>query len=139
MTPRAPPSPAPPPTPGDRPRVTLRRALLALAGLCTAAPQARADVLPPGPQDPRSNDRFGDAVAVVGGQLLVGAPGDNDAAFNGGAVYVFEGSALVDKLYSAEHAAHAWFGGPIVADGDTILVGGLPHGSSESKAPRRIG
>ncbi|MHC5112140.1 MAG: hypothetical protein ACYTHJ_19950 [Planctomycetota bacterium] len=42
------------------------------------------------PEDISAGDRFGEAVVIEGSLAVVGAPGDDSAAPNGGAVHVFE-------------------------------------------------
>src|SRR5439155_19345736 len=70
----------------------------------------RATVLIPGPfhtfltvplntpQPPAAGDAFGSGVALAGGQAFVGAPGNDAAAENAGAVYVFQGAPTVGVL-----------------------------------------
>lgn len=72
---------------------------------------------------------FGDAVAIDGSTLVVGAPRtDRPGAFRAGAVYVFELSAnaytLTATLSSpAPHQAWEAFGTAVAVDGDRIVVG----------------
>src|SRR5690606_16795290 len=80
------------------------------------------------PEDPRRNDLFGAAIAEDGEWLAIGAPGDNDRAFNGGAVYLFElgGAAprLRHKLHADDPRPQAWFGAALAIDGERLIVGG---------------
>ncbi len=82
-------------------------------------------------RDRHINDRFGSTVAIVGDDLLIGASGDNSAAFNGGAVYVFErddddGTLVAkDKLYPEGIRGQEWFGTAMASDGERLIVGGV--------------
>ena len=81
-------------------------------------------------QDGLANDHFGDAVAVDGNMVLVGAPLDDDdanARANQGAAYVFErsGGAWTEtkKLTHSTPAAHDTFGEDVALVGDVAVVG----------------
>lgn len=73
------------------------------------------------------DDLFGQAVAVDGDTLLVGAAGDSTSAVYAGAVYVFQPSAGVwtqtDKLAAADAAAWDGFGHAVALRGDTAVIG----------------
>lgn len=74
-------------------------------------------------------DRFGSSVAVYGGVAVIGAPGDDSKALNGGAVYVFEGSGTnwteSVELFSPETLAVSGdhFGNAVAIDGDRAVFG----------------
>lgn len=81
-------------------------------------------------RDRHINDRFGSSVAIVGDQLLIGASGDNAAAFNGGAVYVFDDEkdgelVAQDKLYPTDLRGQEWFGTAMASDGERLIVSGV--------------
>ncbi|MEM7575244.1 MAG: HYR domain-containing protein, partial [Bacteroidota bacterium] len=84
--------------------------------------------------DRESNDGFGNAVAIDGNRLVIGAQSeDDDESGNNnlnsaGSAYVFElnGSGnwvQVDKLVSADRAATDLFGSSVDISGDFIIVG----------------
>ena len=72
---------------------------------------------------------FGTSVAMSGGRVLVGAPGDSppDVGQNAGAAYIFEydGTDWVEttKLTASDAAGQAAFGGAVDLDGDHALIG----------------
>ena len=75
------------------------------------------------PSDLDAGDWFGDAVAISGNTIAIGAPNHDDQ----GAVYVFQrnGTAWTQraKLTSADASTHDRFGNSIGISGDTIIVG----------------
>ncbi|MCP3906135.1 MAG: hypothetical protein GY715_21130, partial [Planctomycetes bacterium] len=77
---------------------------------------------------PEEFDRFGAAVALHGSRIVVGAPGDDEAGAQAGAVYVFEkiGSdwTEIDKLVPPS-SVEGEFGTSVTVWGDRI-VGGAP-------------
>ncbi|MCB9914488.1 MAG: FG-GAP repeat protein [Planctomycetes bacterium] len=79
------------------------------------------------PPDPAPNHFFGTAVDLSDGRLAVGAPGDDDAALDAGAVYVYARSGaqwvLEDKLVASGAPAHAWLGGTLSLDGPRLAAG----------------
>lgn len=79
------------------------------------------------PGVPTENDEFGHTVATDGSRLYVGAPGDDSAAVNAGAVYIFvrvgTAWALEAKLISPSPQALAEFGGAVAIDGSRLVVG----------------
>lgn len=70
-------------------------------------------------------DWFGWAVASLGSNTLVGAPGDDAAGSNAGAVYLFDPSAVLlhTILNPTPGAGNDWFGCAVAALGSNILVG----------------
>jgi hypothetical protein len=74
--------------------------------------------------DPAANDAFGNAVAVRGDHVAVGAYGKDDGA---GAVYVFrpEGDDWVEaaKLTAPEPVEEHYFGQSVAMHGDRLVVG----------------
>lgn len=77
--------------------------------------------------DGEANDQFGVSVAIDGGMAVVGAFGDDDAAVNAGAIYVFQknqgGSdnwGFVAKLLATTPLIRGGFGMDVAVDGDTF-------------------
>src|SRR5207249_3487864 len=91
------------------------------------------------PQPPAAGDAFGSGVALAGGQAFVGAPGNDAAAENAGAVYVFQGAPTAGVLgnflrtiYSPTPHRNAAFGAALAAGG-THLVVGAPFDSVDER------
>ncbi len=83
--------------------------------------------------DGAGSDEFGQAVAVSGDIVIVGAPLDDDAGFNSGSAYVFErdetGSWVeVAKLVASDGAANANFAEAVALQGTLAVVGGEDFG-----------
>ena len=84
-----------------------------------------------------STDFFGHSVAVDGDVLVVGAPGDEDEAPEGGAVYVFrdgaDGFRLEQRLVSelpvegGQFGLHVALRGAVILTGSPGDAGGLAH------------
>ena len=74
---------------------------------------------------PAGADRFGDSVAAVGGNVLVGAPGDDHGANEAGEAYLFHGTtgALLRTFQNPTPAPGDWFGGSVAGVGSNVLVG----------------
>ncbi len=114
-------------------RAVSRSACARLALVLVLAPLSRADlelqklVAP----DAAASDRFGQAIAIDGDTLVVGAPFDDDHGADSGAVYVFTRTAGVwapyAKLVAPDGAASAEFGCSVAIDGGRILVGAWRH------------
>jgi hypothetical protein len=72
-------------------------------------------------------DLFGNAVAIAGSTIIVGADGDDDAGDLSGAAYVFRfnGSTWEEqaKLTAADAEAGDRFGGAVDIDDDAIVIG----------------
>jgi hypothetical protein len=114
-----------------------------LAGMLFSLSMAAGAVPPPDPpvqllkvaaSDPQTNDVFGEAVAVDGDTLVVGAPfedgGPGDPLWNAGAVYVYERHAggsdnwgQVARLAAGDPGSGDYFGISVAISGDTIAVG----------------
>src|SRR5438034_1327210 len=76
------------------------------------------------PGTPAAGDAFGAAVAAAGDGVLVGAPGDDTAAPDGGAAFVFgSGDAAPTTLLPPTPAAEGAFGAAVAALGSNPLVG----------------
>src|SRR5690606_537176 len=79
--------------------------------------------------------KFGEAVALSGDTLAVGAPGQGAAGSGPGAAYVFvrNGNAWSEQAYltTSSQTPQAYFGDAIAIDGDTIAVGAYGHGRVE--------
>lgn len=76
-------------------------------------------------------DRFGNALAIDGNHLLVGAYWDaNDGGDDAGAVYLFDlatGEELT-KLTASDGASGDWFGTSVSLDGNVALIGACQQG-----------
>ena len=72
-------------------------------------------------------DFFGDAVAMSGNTVVVGARGEDDKADGAGAAYVFVRSGSTwsqqQKLTANDGAAGDCFGNSVALSGDTLVVG----------------
>ncbi|MFN0051285.1 MAG: hypothetical protein ACKV0T_03790, partial [Planctomycetales bacterium] len=70
---------------------------------------------------------FGNAVAIDGNTIVVGAPRDNSNGFRSGAVYVFvrDGNYWTEQAKLWADDAQNWdeFGGSVSLTGDTLFVG----------------
>ena len=113
-----------------------------VAGACGEGPIRRAEpiarvtqpVVPPVAEDAKLtapsgffDDRFGEAVAVSGDTVVVGAPGADLAGAGAGAVYVFVRDGATWPLQATLTGRMArdgdGFGARVDIDGDTIVVG----------------
>jgi hypothetical protein len=75
---------------------------------------------------PTSNDEFAAALAAVGGRVLIGAPGDDKAGLDTGAVHLFDpntGGRVLEILNPTPGAAGDRFGAVLAATGLRALVG----------------
>lgn len=75
-----------------------------------------------------AGDRVGDAVAIYGSTIVIGAPGDdNSGGADAGAAFVYVKSgetwALQQKLLASDRAATDRFGEAVAIFGDTLIVG----------------
>jgi hypothetical protein len=81
--------------------------------------------------DGELDDRFGEAVAISGTRIAVGAVGDDDAGSNAGAVYVFDKSGStwseVAKVTASDAASSEEFGTKVALNGDVVVVGVAKH------------
>ncbi|MEO1496970.1 MAG: FG-GAP repeat protein [Planctomycetota bacterium] len=79
--------------------------------------------------DGEFNDFFGVGVAIEGSVALVGAPRDDDAGQDAGAVYVFDVNtgAQLDKLYASDPGPGDRFGSAIDVDNGVAIVGARNH------------
>jgi hypothetical protein len=82
--------------------------------------------------DGLSDDRFGNAVAIDGDTIVVGATGDNAPFTNSGSAYVFARNAGgADNWGQTAHISHTdtagvdFFGHSVDIDRDTIIVGAI--------------
>lgn len=77
--------------------------------------------------DGEESDRFGQAVAIQGNRIMVGADGDADAGTSTGAAYVFERTGGIwsqkAKLTASNGAAGDQFGFSVGLSGDYALIG----------------
>ncbi len=92
--------------------------------------------------DMSANARFGEAVAVDGDRLLVGAPAADDSVADCGAAYVFERNGAswvqVAKLLAPVPVSGEEFGAAVALRGDVAVVGAsladAPGGLADSGA-----
>jgi hypothetical protein len=91
--------------------------------------------------DGAADDMFGDAVAISGDTVAVGAPFDNAAFGDSGSVYVFiRGGGLWSQqqhLTAPDSAAGDNFGGSVTLSGDTLVAGAVgdeDHGIGSGSA-----
>jgi filamentous hemagglutinin family protein len=87
------------------------------------------------PTAPAFDERFGWSVAALGTNVLIGAPFDNTAASQSGAVYLFNSTtgALLQTLATPTAPLGAGFGWSVAGVGNNILVG-APFTSAGSVA-----
>jgi hypothetical protein len=84
--------------------------------------------------NPAAGDWFGIAVAAVGSNVLVGALGDDTAAHDAGAAFLFDGAtgALLRTFQKSNPTEADWFGGAVAAMGSNVLIGApLDHASGK--------
>lgn len=83
-----------------------------------------------------SFDRFGFAIATLGGDVLVGAPGDDTSAPDAGAVYRFDAAtgALIRTYQKPFPKAGDQFGYSVTTLGSDVLVGTPFDGSDGADA-----
>ncbi|MEO8611238.1 MAG: hypothetical protein ABI690_25300 [Chloroflexota bacterium] len=85
--------------------------------------------------DDDANDRFGTSVAISVDTVLVGAPGDNEAAAGAGAAYIFTrtGSdwSIQQKLLANDLVAGSTFGTAVDLYADTAVIG-APHPDTQT-------
>ena len=75
---------------------------------------------------PQANDEFGVAIVDVGGNLLIGAPGDDSQAFNSGAAYLISpsnGQVICEVGNPNPTFPDSRFGSVLAATGLRALVG----------------
>jgi hypothetical protein len=84
-------------------------------------------------------DNFGAAVALQGNVLLVGAPGEDGAASNSGAAYVFRrtGTTWTQEalLKASNPKVTALFGSSVALDGGALVVGAWGENSGNAADP----
>ncbi|HJQ84727.1 MAG TPA: hypothetical protein VKA21_11650, partial [Candidatus Binatia bacterium] len=74
-------------------------------------------------------DRFGFALAAEGNRIVVGAPGDDQEADDGGIAYVYDGDAaagmlsLTTSLVNPNAGPADQFGAAVAIDGQRVVVG----------------
>lgn len=80
--------------------------------------------------DGTTGDRFGAAIAMDGNILVVGAPDDDDAGANYGAVYIFErfGSLWIQtaKITPPGATTDDYFGRAVAVEGSRLVIGSTP-------------
>ena len=84
------------------------------------------------------NDEFGYDITIDGDTAVVGMPGDDDAALNAGAAFVFTRDpttrawSQVAKLRASDGGARDAFGNSVALQGDTIVIGAPRIGGGSS-------
>jgi len=77
--------------------------------------------------DGAGSDKFGNSVAVSGDTVVIGAPWDDNAAYDTGSAYTFtrSGTSWTQrvKLTSQDGAESDFFGWSVAISGDTALIG----------------
>ena len=79
--------------------------------------------------NPGLSDNFGNAVAIDGDYIVVGAIGDDELGSNTGAAYLFKKSSddstveLLTKIQASDYALGNNFGNAVAIDGDYIIIG----------------
>jgi Calx-beta domain/RTX calcium-binding nonapeptide repeat (4 copies)/FG-GAP repeat len=78
---------------------------------------------------PALGDEFGNSVAVVGNNVLIGTPLDDTGAEGAGAAYLFDGTtgALLQTFLNPQPKAFDIFGISVAAVGNNVLIG-ASHG-----------
>jgi hypothetical protein len=78
-------------------------------------------------QDTEKDDDFGISVAISNAFAVVGATGDDDAAFNSGAIYIYQKTGnswtFRTKIPSHDAGSSDLFGISVAISGDYIIVG----------------
>lgn len=79
------------------------------------------------PPEPSPMDAFGTSIAIIGETLFVGAPGQDAAAPNAGAVYVYERAdavwTLTQRLLAPDGTIFDAFGQSVACDGRRLAIG----------------
>ena len=75
----------------------------------------------------KSEDYFGQSVALDNGYALIGSYGDDDNGFNSGSAYLFDVTSgdLVQEFFAPDGAPSDFFGYSVVLDGDSALISSL--------------
>lgn len=82
-------------------------------------------------EDGEPSDNFGEAVAIDGDTIVVGAPFDDDEGYNSGSIYIYTQSgsgtekkwSLQQHLVARDGSDSDQFGSSVAIDDDTIVVG----------------
>ncbi|MBP46992.1 MAG: hypothetical protein CMH53_03555, partial [Myxococcales bacterium] len=79
-------------------------------------------------KDGAASDVFGQAVAISGSRVVVGANGDDDKGSNSGSAYVYERQdsgiwTQAAKLVAKDGAASDYFGRSVAISGDRVVAG----------------
>jgi hypothetical protein len=90
---------------------------------------------------PAVGDRFGGAVAIAGGKLLVGAAGDNTGAPDAGSAYLFDLNSATPgaptlAIPNPAPAAGDGFGAAVAISGDHLVVGAAGDDAGATDAGR---
>src|SRR5262245_13254510 len=112
---------------------SLRDLFAVLIALGVAAAAASADVLyTVDNPTPEASDGFGNAIALSGNNLVIGAPSDNSLAADTGAAYLFDATngSLLHTLNNPNPTnpsafADDNFGGSVGVSGSYVVVGAM--------------
>lgn len=87
-------------------------------------------------QDAGENERFGSAVSMSAGRVLIGSYRDTQAGSNSGSVYLFDAQsgAQLHKILADDAAPEARFGVGAAITGDFIIVGADRHSGAGTAA-----
>lgn len=88
--------------------------------------------------DASGADFFGSSVAIDGGYVVIGAPGDNDSGSGSGSAYIFRriiaNWTQQVKLTATDAAAGDEFGSSVAINGDYVVVGAPKDDDGASNA-----
>ena len=84
---------------------------------------------------PDAHDYFGNAVAIDGDNLLIGANYDDAVGSNSGIAYLFDtGGNLLQTINNPTPGISGFFGNSVAIDGDKLLIGAATGGGSAGSA-----
>ena len=84
---------------------------------------------------PNEDDYFGNAVAIDGNNLLIGANYDDAVGSNSGIAYLFDtGGNLLQTINNPTPGISDFFGNSVAIDGDNLLIGAATGGGSAGSA-----
>ncbi|MEM1343474.1 MAG: hypothetical protein AAGI34_02705 [Pseudomonadota bacterium] len=88
--------------------------------------------------NPSAGDEFGDALAIDGTSILIGAAGDDTFGFNAGQAFLFDaGGSLLSSFADPVPVVNDLFGDTVDLDGTLVLVGAPlsdPAGNASGEA-----
>ena len=81
------------------------------------------------PADGGANDQFGNSVSIDGSYILIASQGNDEAATNAGAAYLYkidssdDSVSLVSKITASDASGSTYFGSSVSIDGDYFVIG----------------